>query len=246
MVKFVVFCTKVIAAVLTAALFTSCHISGFHLGDGIEGDGNVITQTRNVDNNFDKVDVSRGLTVVLEQSENYAVEVEADENLQEHISTTVEDGTLIITADDNIQATAQTIYVKMPSLTSAKTASSSSLSTKNTFTGSEIDLRASSSSEIAIKLEFDTVNCRTSSSGSVDIRGMALTLNADSSSSSDINARNLTVNDVTAEASSSSTIEVRPAVKLSAKASSSASIDYFGSPKTVSKEESSSGSVSKQ
>lgn len=245
MVKFVVFCTKVIAAALAAVLFTSC-VSNFQLGDGIEGNGNVITQTRDVDNDFDKVDVSRGLTVVLEQSDDYAVEVEADENLQEHISTTVENGTLIITADENIQATTQTIYVKMPTLTSVKTASSSNLSSKNAFTGSEIDLRSSSSSEIAIKLEYDTINCRTSSSASVDIRGMALTLNADSSSSSDINARNLTVNDVTAEASSSSTIEVRPGVKLSAKASSSGSIDYFGSPKTVSKEESSSGSVSKQ
>lgn len=247
MVKFVVFCTKVITAVLAAVLFTSCHVSSFHLGDGIDGNGNVINQNRNIDDNFDKVDVSHGLTVVLEQSDNYSVEVEADENLQEHITTKFEDRTLYISTDEDIdEATAQTIYVKVPSLTSVKASSSSSVSSKNTFTGTEISLRASSSAEINMNLEVDNISCRSSSSSTIDIRGIALTLNADSSSSSGINAKNLIVNDVIAESSSSSSIDVRPAVKLDAKASSSSSIDYYGSPKTVTKIESSSGSVSKQ
>jgi hypothetical protein len=246
MVKFVVFCTKVIAAAIAAVLFNSCH-SSISLGDGIDGNGNVITKTRNVDNNFTKVDVSRGLTVVLQQSDIYIVKVEADENLQSHITTTVEDGTLFITTDEDIDnAVAKTIYVKLPLLTSVKASSSSEISSRNVFTGTDISLRASSSAEIDMNLEIDNISCSASSSASIDIRGIALTLNADSSSSSEINAKELIVNDVIAESSSSSSMDVHPVVKLEAKASSSSSIDYYSSPKTVTKVESSSGSVSKQ
>jgi hypothetical protein len=101
MVKFVVFCTKVIAATIAAALFSSCHTS-IDLGNGIDGNGNVTTQKRNVEGNFTKVDVSRGLNVTLEQANTYFVEVEADDNLQEHITAKIENGTLYITSDENI------------------------------------------------------------------------------------------------------------------------------------------------
>lgn len=246
MVKFVVYCTKAIAATIAAILFSSCH-TRINLGDGIDGNGNVVKQTREVAQNFSKVDANRGLTVILEQSDNYFVEVEADENLQSHITTTVEDGTLLITTDENIdEATEKTIYVKLPVLTSVKTSSGSNVMTKNIFTGTDIDVRTSSGSQTSMNLEFDNITCKASSGSSVDLRGKALTLNTDSSSGSGINAKELWANDIVAEASSGSSIDVHPSVKLNGKASSGSSIDYYGSPKTVTKEENSGGSVSKQ
>jgi hypothetical protein len=244
MVKFVVFCTKVIAAAIAAALFSSCHTS-IDLGNGIDGNGNVTRQTRNVEN-FTKVDINRGLNVTLEQSDSFFVEVEADDNLQSHISTKVENGTLIITTDENIdEATAKNIHVKAPSLTRIETSSGSSASTKSVFRGTDIEVRTSSGSESTLDLEYDNINCESSSGSSIIIRGKALKLTTASSSGSEIEARNLLVNDVVAQSTSGSSTDVHPLVSLSGKASSGSSINYDSSPKTVTKEESSGGSVSK-
>ncbi|MCF6129576.1 DUF2807 domain-containing protein [Flavobacterium sp. AS60] len=247
MVKFVVFCTKVIAVTAAAALFSSCHVRDIEFGSGIDGNGNVTTQKRNVEGNYTKVDVSRGLNVTLEQADTYFVEVEADDNLQEHITTKVENGTLYITSDENIdEATAKNIRVKLPSLTALETTSGSSVSTKNTFNGTDIDIKSSSGSEANLSLEYETIKCKSSSGSSIAVNGKALQLNTKSSSGSEINARGLLVNDVVSESSSGSSTDVNPIVSLNAKASSGSSIDYHGSPKTVSKEESSGGSVSKE
>lgn len=247
MVKFVVFCTKIIAATIAAVLFSSCHIKDIDLGPGIDGNGNVTTEKRNVEGNFSKVDVSRGLNVTLEQSDTYFVEVEADQNLQEHITTKVENGTLFITSDENIdEATAKNIRVKIPLLTALTTTSGASVSTKSTFSGTDIDVKASSGSEADLSLEFDSIRCETSSGSSLTVKGKALKLTTDSSSGSEIDAQGLLVNDVVSEASSGSSTDVHPLVSLKAKASSGSSIDYHSSPKTVVKEESSGGSVSKE
>jgi hypothetical protein len=247
MVKFVVFCTKIIATTIAATLFVSCHVRDIHFGDGIDGNGNVTTEKRNVEGNFSKVDVSSGLKVTLEKADTYFVEVEADQNLQEHISTKVENGTLYITSDKNIdEATAKNIRVKLPSLKSLEANSGSSVRTKNTFDGTDFNVKTSSGSEADVSIEYDVVKCESTSGSTLKINGKALKLTTNSSSGSSINAQGLLVNDVVAESSSGSSTNVHPLVSLKAKASSGSAIDYNSSPKTVSKEESSGGSVSKE
>ncbi|MCF6132308.1 head GIN domain-containing protein [Flavobacterium wongokense] len=245
MVKFAVFCTKVVAASFAAVMFSSCHTS-IDLGNGIDGNGNVTRQTRNV-SDFTKVDVNRGLNVTLEQSDSFFVEVEADDNLQSHISTKVENGTLVITTDENIdEATAKNIHVKAPSLTKIETSSGSSVTTKSVFRGTDMAVKSSSGSESSLDLEFDNISCESSSGSSITVRGKALKLTTDSSSGSEIEAKHLLVNDVVSESTSGSSTGVHPLVSLNGKASSGSSINYDGSPKTVTKEESSGGSVSKE
>ena len=246
MVKFVVFCTKIIAATIAAVIFSSCH-ANINWGDGLDGNGNVTTKKRNVEGNFTKINVSRGLNVKLEQADTYLVEVEADQNLQEHITTKVENGTLFITSDENIdEATAKNIRVKLPSLTSLESTSGSSVSTSNTFSGTDIDVKASSGSEANLSLEFDTIRCESSSGSTLTLKGKALKLKTDSSSGSEIDAKGLLVNDVVSESTSGSSTNIHPIVSLKGKASSGSSIDYDSTPKTVSKDESSGGSVSKE
>lgn len=247
MVKFAVVCTKVIVVTAAALVLSSCHIKDIQIGEGIDGNGNVTTQTRNVEGNFFKIDVNRGLNVSVEQSDSYFVEVEADENLQSHITTKVENGTLVITTDENIdEATAKNIHVKMPSLNGIETSSGASVETKGTYKGTDISVKSSSGSETDLDLEFDNISCEAFSGSSINIKGKALTLSTDSSSGSTIEARNLLVNDVVSESTSGSSTDVHPIVSLNGKASSGSSISYDSSPRTVTKDESSGGSVSKE
>lgn len=247
MVRFAVVCTKVIAVTTVAVLFSSCHVKDIQIGEGIDGNGNVTTQTRKVEGDFSKIDANRGLNVTVEQSDSYFVEVEADDNLQSHITTTVENGTLIITSDENIdEASAKNIHIKMPSLTKVETSSGASIETKGTYKGTDISVKSSSGSQADLDLEFDSINCESTSGSSITIKGKALKLSTHSSSGSEIEASNLLVNDVVSESTSGSSTDVHPIVSLKGKASSGSSISYDGSPRTVSKEESSGGSVSKE
>ncbi|WP_162127650.1 head GIN domain-containing protein [Flavobacterium phycosphaerae] len=246
MVKIITLGTKLIAAALATILFASCHTK-IDWNNGIDGNGNVTKQTRNVENNFSKVDISRGLNVTLEQADTYFVEVEADDNLQNHISVRVENGTLVITSDDNIDvATAKNVHVKMPSLTGVEVTSGASVSTNKVFTGTDILVKTSSGSEAELALEYDNIKCESTSGSSQEIKGKALTLKTASSSGSTIDAKGLLVNDVIAESTSGSDTNVHPIVSLKAHASSGSSIDYDTNPKTISKEENSGGSVSKE
>lgn len=246
MIKYTIICTKIFVAVFASLLFSACN-TNLNLGDGIDGNGNVTTKTRNVENNFSKVDVSRGLNVTIEQATTYFVEVEADENLQDHITTRVENGTLFITSDENIdEAKAKNIRVKLPTLKAVKSTSGSSISSNGTLKGTEISIETTSGSETKLTLEYDKISCEASSGSSLTINGKALRLKTDSSSGSSIIANGLLANDVESESTSGSSTNVHPLVSLRAKASSGSSIDYNSSPKTVTKEESSGGSVSKE
>jgi hypothetical protein len=53
-------------------------------------------------------------------------------------------------------------------------------------------------------------------------------------------------NEVVSQATSGSSTDVYPVLKLEAKVSSGSSINYHNEPKTISKEENSGGSVSKE
>jgi len=244
MKKNVIKCSKVITVLFIAVLLTSCH-ANIDWGNGIDGNGNVTTQNRNVENNFSKIDVSKGLNLTIQQSNNYSVEVEADDNLQEHITIRVENGTLIVTSDDYIdEAKAKNILVKLPSLTALDVSSGSCAKSSGLITGKDILVKSSSGSSTELSLEFDNIKCETSSGSKVNLKGKALQITSSSSSGSNIDAKKLLVNDVYAQASSGSTTDVHPIVSLNAKASSGSSVNYCSSPKTIVKEESSGGSVS--
>ena len=91
---------KLIVLLLTLSL-TSCN-GNLNLIDGIEGSGNVITEKRKIEASFTKIQASTGVEVILEQGSPTEVEVEVDDNLMKYIVTKVENGTLIVKIDGDI------------------------------------------------------------------------------------------------------------------------------------------------
>ena len=246
MVKVIIYCTKFIVVMLVALLFASC---GNNVFNGIKGNGNVQTDKRTITEKFTKISVNRGIDVIVEQSDAVEVTVEADQNLLSHITTKVENGTLIVSSDVNVyNAESETVHVKMPAVSGLESTSGSTVKTNGTLksitTVSDIRIISSSGSEIEATLEYDAINAESSSGSTITLSGKALKLRTATSSGSNIDAETLLANEVTAEATSGSSNEVHPLVNLIAKASSGASIDYSGTPKNISKEETSGGSVS--
>ncbi len=240
--KIIIFCTKIIIAIVVALFATSCKLD---LDNGIDGSGNVITETRTINEPFSKISVNSGIEVIVEQANNINVEVEADDNIIKHITTKVENGTLVISTDEDIDsAEKEIVRVKMPTIQSLETTSGSNISSSNTLKGTSLVAKSSSGSEIEIAVEYDNVKTESTSGSEITLSGKALSLSTSSSSGSQINAESLLANNVNSQSTSGSSTDVHPLVKLTAKASSGSSIGYDGTPKNIEKEETSGGSVS--
>ena len=234
---------KLVALFLTLSL-ASCN-ANLNLGDGIDGSGNVVTEKRTIEAPFTKIDASTGVEVIVEQGATTEVEVEVDDNLMEHIVTKVENGTLIVKIDGNINTMESAIVrVSTKTIEGLESSSGATVRSKNTLKGTYLALKSSSGSTINTDLEYEKVSSESTSGSEIKLSGKALTLDTKSSSGSEIDAKDLAANEITAQSTSGSNTTVNPIVLLNAKASSGSSIDYVKEPKKVIKEETSGGSVS--
>lgn len=236
---------KLVAFLLTITLL-SCN-ANLNFNDGVEGSGNVITEKRTINENFDKIAASTGVTVIVEQGSPTDIEVETDDNLMQYVITTVENGTLIVKIEGSINTMSSIdVRVRMSSIAGLESTSGSRITSKNTLKGNSIKVKSSSGSEIDAVLEYENVSCESTSGSNINVAGKALKLKTESSSGSEINAEELAANEVYSQSTSGSSTTVKPIVKLDAKASSGSSIDYVQTPKTITKEETSGGSVDKE
>ncbi|ESU28897.1 lipoprotein [Flavobacterium limnosediminis JC2902] len=246
MIKVVLFCTKLVIATLAAIMLNSC-TSSVSLGNSIKGSGNVTKEARNL-TGFNKVTVAKGLDCEIQQSDKFAVIVEADDNLHEGIITTVDHGVLKIDSEygNYKNVSSKKIIVQMPVIVSLESTSGSNLKSLNTLKGNAIALKTSSGSEMNVTIESDTITCESTSGSELNVRGKALKTFAHSSSGSSINAENLMANEIDAQSNSGSSITVAPILLLDAKASSGSSVSYTKKPQQLRKQTSSGGSVSEE
>lgn len=246
MLKIITLFTKLILIALTALLFASCN----HMlnQNAIEGSGNITTENRVVTGDFKNVEVSNAIDLVIEQSDDTAILVEADDNLQKGITTKVENGVLIIACEYNSfkNIASKKVIVKMPVINGLEASSASTINSKNVLKGDHISIHSSSGANINVTIEFDTITCDSSSGSEQNLNGKALTLNASASSGSHINARELWANHVIAEVSSGASLNVHPIVNLNAEASSGGNINYHPIPKSIKKNTSSGGTINEQ
>ena len=196
-------------AICSAILFSSCHY--FH-GERIDGNGNVITQTRNF-SNFTGVDVSNAIHLYIKQDAAFSVKVETDENLQQYIIVSEENGILRIKQENNtsLDATGQIkVYVSAPLFKNLEASGACKIVGENALTASDaIDVHVSGAS--GIRLKGETKEFLMEGDGASHAKCFELmTENAD------------------VDVSGASNAEVFARVKINAKASGASDIRYKG------------------
>ena len=217
---------------------TSCFI------DGVKGDGNVITKNRKISDDFSRIEVSRGLDVYLTKSKNVALEVEADENLHELITTEVRDGVLKISSEKNIwSASAKKVHLSVDHLNGISINSGADVFTRNTFESEELRLSISSGASADMELKVDDLSWDISSGANIELSGRAENFTVSSSSGSDVKAYELEAKNCNADASSGSDIKLTATETIEARATSGADIKYKGNPRILQQEGNSGGSV---
>ncbi len=235
---------KYLVALLVCILFSSCK---FDLNiTGVKGNGDVITQERFTDVPFTEIKASEGLNVYITQSNHTNVKVQADENIQDAISTEVRDGVLYLETTTHIRkAHAKKVLVHYTTLNNIRSSSGSKVQSTNAINTNMLNVKASSGSSQHLNITANQVTCDTSSGALVKLSGDTNDINATSSSGSSIKAVDLIANNCSTKSSSGSSIKVHCKESLTAKASSGSSTKYSGSATSVTKSKSSGASIRK-
>jgi len=231
-----------------------------------ENSGQVIDET--YDLKFNSISVNTSIDAEVIKSDVQKVVVTAPEKLQEHIRVEVNNGKLNVGMEFNgrISLRVQSIKVKIYTnhFSELSTSSSGNIVLRDKFTQESVSIKANSSGNISGNIEANDLNISTSSSGDfkgeiwalranlsasssgdIIISGKVKSVVAKSSSSGDIKAKNLQAEIADLQASSSGDIAISVSDKLDARASSSGDIVVYkkGELSSISKSESSGGSV---
>jgi hypothetical protein len=224
--KFIIFIVAIIAGLALAKTFAfsfGLNLPSINVFSKIKGSGNIKTEKREV-SDFSNVKAGGAITVEITAQKEFAVEVEADDNLLEYVKTEVKGDTLKIYSEGNI-STRNPIRVRiaMPSIESFDVSGASSGSLTN------------------VKNESLTIDA--SGASKIKVEGEAKVLNVDLSGASHLDAENLKAENVTVDASGASSATVVASDEINADASGASNIRYVGEPKNVRKNSSGASSV---
>ncbi|HZJ19131.1 MAG TPA: head GIN domain-containing protein [Pricia sp.] len=234
-----------IAVAALAALFLSSCGFDINIGDfttGKKGNGKVVTETRDITEDFTEVSASEGLMVYVTQADDFNIEVEADENVIELIATDIKNGKLRIHARENIGNATKKIRVSLPEVTALKSSSGSHLQGENMVQSDRLEVDGSSGALFQLDLTVKDLEIDASSGANLSISGNADHAEVDVSSGGNINAKDLQTKSCNADASSGGNLKIQVSEALTADASSGGNIGYSGNPKVQNKK-SVSGSV---
>ncbi|WP_338731246.1 head GIN domain-containing protein [Mangrovimonas cancribranchiae] len=235
--------TKIIVSSILAIFLSSCVFENF----GVNGNGNVVSKERTLNGTFNEIKVSRGLDVYLTQANSTSIKVQADENLHDIIKTEVKDNVLKIYAKENIASSAaKKIMVNFNNVSKIESTSGSDVFSNNTIQSKELELSATSGSDMELSIETQTLVCDASSGADMELSGKTRSLIAKASSGSEIDTENLSSETAQVKASSGAGVSVNTSKKITASASSGGDITYYGNPEIVEKNDNVSGSIRKR
>ena len=121
---------------------SSSSSSSISVSNNSNDTNNGISQVRNV-GKFSGISVSSGIKVNFTQGSNQSVVVDTDQNMQQYVSTEVQNGILNISINNkgkkNLNFKKLVVNVEAPQLSSAKVSSGSNFATMNTITENDLD-----------------------------------------------------------------------------------------------------------
>jgi hypothetical protein len=226
----IVFVVAVGIGVTVASLFSwgkaTESIVNFKVNFGAEkGSGNVASEKREV-GEFSRIDVSHVFQVEVTAQSDFAVEVEADDNLLQFIKTEVRGDTLHIELDQRVKTrNAMRIRISAPNIERVDASGASRVNISN--------------------LKNNELTVDTSGASKINVAGETGNLIVDVSGASQIDLGNLSTVIANIEASGASHVNVNVSKDLTANASGASRITYTG-PAHVSKSTSGAGSVSQK
>jgi hypothetical protein len=227
-IGFIIFAAALIVGLIVSNLFSFGRVSdklfSFNFSfKGEKGSGQTASDVRQL-TGFKSVDVGGVFQVEITAQKDFAVEVEADDNLLQFIKTEVRGGTLHLETEKRL-STSNPVRVRI-------------------YAPDIETLDVSGAANVTL-IDIKNAGLSVDSSGAskIKVAGETGKLAIDVSGATHVDASNLTSENATVEASGASSIDVNVSGELTADASGASKITYSGSPKNVQKKASGASKV---
>ena len=191
---------------------------------GTKGSGHIVTESRDV-SDFSGIDVGGIYKVDVTAQKDFAVKIEADDNLLPLIRTEVDGDVLKIESDSKISPTSQIlVHIFAPDITSLEVSGAAAVDVKD--------------------LDNSSLSVDSSGASKINVAGKTDKLTVDISGATRVDAEALEAEDATVDASGASHVNVNVSGSLRTDASGASKIVYSGTPANIEKKTSGASSVS--
>jgi hypothetical protein len=193
---------------------------------GEKGSGKIVTEKRSL-SGFKGVDVGGIFQVEITAGNEFALEIETDDNLLPLIKTEVNDGVLEIESEGRISPSGKILVrISAPDITELDVSGAANV-TLNGVKNSNLAVEASGASKLRIA-------------------GVTTKLTVETSGASKVDADDLKTGNATVDGSGASHVELNVSGELNADLSGASHVTYSGTPTAVHKKTSGAGSVSQK
>jgi len=208
----------------------------------IDGNGDIKNETRAV-SPFNKIDISGGFEILLNQGNKEKLEIEADENLIEFIETKVKGNTLYISTKKPIgNAESLRIYITVVNVYDIDASGAIELTNKGIYQTENLEIDVSGAADIDLDLEVENLIMDMSGASETTLSGSANNFEIEISGAGDLQAKKLKTRNTTIDISGAGSAVVFAKKTLKVEVSGAGSVKYKGNPK-VEKDISGAGSV---
>lgn len=237
--------TKSIFRVFYLILLLVLAIAGCDSVISVEGNGNIVKVERDI-SSVDQLKVSGGFSVVLSQSENESLWVEADENLIDLIDTRIISGVLDISSKESISGSRDiVIYLTVKDLSEIDISGAVEISSEQELNFDEISISGSGASTVNLTLMADTLTADMSGANDINLDGRAENFIARLSGASDLSAFDFEVNHLNIKVTGAGDARVTARETLRVSISGAGSVTYQGDPQ-IEQEINGAGSLRKK
>jgi hypothetical protein len=212
---------------------------------------NATKQKRDV-GNFNSLRVSSGLEVFVKQSPNQGITVVGPSDKIDKLKSDLKGNTLSLYIDyDNgwswgKKASTETlrVYVSLENLEELNVSGGADVVSDDDLLLNTIRMNVSGGADVKLTLNAQKIECNVSGGADVNLVGTSKVLRANVSGGADFHGKNLKVGTAQVNCSGGADSSVWAMDYLMANASGGADIYYYGTPRKLEKNESSSASVS--
>jgi len=210
-----------------------------------KGSGNIITEKRTLEP-FSEIQLAGSHNLNYLIGEDFTVEITADDNLMEFLTTDVDNGKLSINSKSGVSLSPSKkiqITVTAPEVSTFNLSGSGNIHIDNLVT-ENVSFQLSGSGNIRADIAALETQIRVAGSGSVSLKGQSELSRFTIAGSGNIRAADLSSRYLSVSISGSGSVDAHAEIELDANISGSGSIRYTGSPE-VSQKISGSGKLRK-
>ena len=202
----------------------------FWNSNNVKGTGDVVHKPVSVDA-FHGITLQGSMDVVITPGNEQSVEIVAQQNIADLITTEVHDGIWVIATSEGFRTKEEfTVKIIVPTMDKVKIQGSGDVTGTGLFKADNVELKIEGSGDIQMTYEARSIKAKVEGSGDFVLKGSCTDLNIAIEGSGDVDSQGLQCMNARTNIAGSGDIVVNAVAVLDATISGSGSVRYTGDP----------------